>query len=154
MTNSADKNVRERFWELSIAELSTEEWELLCDNCGRCCLKKLEDEDTAEIHWTRVVCRYHDQESGACKCYSERTVNVPECVNVKQLTEETFNWMPTTCAYRLRIENKPLFAWHPLLAGSSERMDQEGIGIKGKVIREDHVHPMGYDEHIIRWVES
>ena len=154
MPEHDSKEVREQFWELPISTLNEKEWELLCDNCGRCCLKKLQDEETDEIHWTRIVCRFHDQASKACTCYSERSLNVPECVNVKELTKESFNWMPTTCAYRLRLEEKPLFPWHPLIAGSTELMVQEGITIQGKVIQEDHVHPLGYDEHVIRWVES
>lgn len=154
MAESTDKDLRSRFWELPLAELNPLEWERLCDHCGRCCLKKLEDEDDGELYWTRIICRYHDSEKGACGCYAERNQKVPECMNVADMGMETLHWMPDTCAYRLRMEDRPLYDWHPLLSGSRQAMEEAGITIKDKVIAEDHVHPLGYDEHIIRWVKS
>lgn len=154
MAKSTDKDLRSRFWELPLAELNPLEWERLCDHCGRCCLKKLEDEDDGELYCTRIVCRYHDSEKGACGCYAERSQRVPECMNVADMGKETLHWMPDTCAYRLRMEDRPLYDWHPLLSGSRQAMEEAGITIKDKVIAEDHVHPLGYDEHIIRWVKS
>ena len=154
MASNDNKELRPNFWELPLSELSDREWESLRDNCGRCCLKKLEDEDDGDLYWTRIVCRYHDNERGACTCYGERNEKVPECLNVADMGIETLRWMPDTCAYRLRMEGKPLFPWHPLLSGSQAAMEQAGITIKDKVITEDHVHPLGYDEHIIRWVAS
>ena len=154
MSEHENSNLRPNFWELPLAELNSEEWENLCDHCGRCCLKKLEDEDNGDLYWTRIICRYHDDEEGACGCYEDRSEKVPECMNVRDMGMQTLHWMPSTCAYRLRMEGKPLYPWHPLLSGSRAAMDAAGISIAGKVIAEDHVHPLGYDEHIIRWVES
>lgn len=143
------------FWEKPLEQLSDEEWEQLCDGCGRCCLKKLEDEDSAELYWTRIVCRYYEQESGRCQCYQDRTRLVPDCLNVKRMDiMANMHWMPDTCAYRLRAEGKPLPDWHPLRSGSRQAMIDAGIAISGQVISEEHVHPDGYEEHIIRWVES
>ncbi len=152
--NESDTPVRERFWLLPLEELNDTEWELLCDHCGRCCLKKLQDEDTEEIAWTRIVCRYHDTENAGCTCYGERNTKVPDCLDVRNMDSRQLRWMPETCAYRLRMEDKPLYPWHPLLAGSSEKLEQAGISIQGKTLSEEHVHELGYDEHIIRWVES
>ncbi len=154
MAKKEDAALRPWFWELPLADLNANEWESLCDNCGRCCLKKLEDEDDGELYWTRIVCRYHDSAGSGCSCYGERSKKVPECLNVADMGRETLRWMPDTCAYRLRMEGKPLYDWHPLLSGSREAMEEAGITITNKVIDEDHVHPLGYDEHIIRWVKS
>ena len=146
--------VREKFWELPLDSLNDSEWELLCDHCGRCCLKKLQDEESEKIYWTRIICRYHEGQTGHCGCYSERSLKVPECLNVKDLSLEHLQWMPNTCAYRLRMENKPLLPWHPLLVGSEQAMVEAGITAAEHSLSEDHVHPLGYHEHIIRWVES
>lgn len=142
-----------RFWEKPLQELSDDEWEQLCDGCGRCCLKKLQDEETNEVVFTRVVCRYLDQETSHCGCYSDRTHLVPDCLDVKAMDIAAATWMPSTCAYRLRHEGKPLAKWHPLIAGSHEAMLAEGIVLGGRAISEDYVHPDGYDEHIVKWVD-
>ncbi len=140
------------FWEKPLSELNGVEWEQLCDGCGRCCLKKLTDEGSDKTFYTRIVCRYFEETSNRCGCYKDRTQLVPECLDVKKMDMSTIDWMPDTCAYRLRFEGKPLYDWHPLIAGSREKMQE--ISISGKVIAEQHVHPAGYEEHIIRWVKS
>lgn len=142
------------FWEKPLEELNTQQWEQLCDGCGRCCLKKLEDEDTGEIHYTRVVCQYFDTQDSQCSCYLERTTLVPECVDVKKVDIASLNWMPDTCAYRLRNENLPLYDWHPLIAGNRTAMHEAGINIADSSVSELFVHPDGLEEHIIRWVKS
>ncbi|NKB31680.1 MAG: YcgN family cysteine cluster protein [Pseudomonadales bacterium] len=149
-----DKDVRNKFWELPLEELSTKEWELLCDGCGRCCLKKIQDEETEELFWTRIACRFLDESSCRCTNYSERTTVVPTCLNVKEMYQENLNWMPDTCAYRLRAEDKPLYSWHPLLAESNAAIVEAGVSVLGKTLSEEFVHPSGYQEHVIRWVES
>jgi len=152
---SAPATPRERFWERPLAQLNDTEWELLCDGCGRCCLKKLEDPDSGDLAWTRVICRYYDQQQARCSCYQERTRLVPECLDVRRMElMENLHWMPGTCAYRLRAEGKPLYSWHPLLAGSAAAMQEAGISVTGQVLSEEHVRPDGMDEHIIRWVTS
>lgn len=143
----------EKFWEKPLTELNVEEWELLCDGCGRCCLKKYADDASDEIIYTRIVCRYFKQDSHSCACYKDRTELVPECLDVKKMDIQAVSWMPDTCAYRLRFQNKALFDWHPLLAGSRDKMESAGIGVGGKVISEEYVHPEGFEEHIIRWVK-
>ena len=146
--------VRDKFWELPLEQLNAQEWELLCDGCGRCCLKKLQDEETEELAWTRIICRYFDQSSSRCQCYSDRTRLVPDCLDVSKMDIAAAQWMPETCAYRLRFEEKLLFSWHPLLAGSQDAMVEAGISVAGRVLSEENVHPDGYEEHIIRWVQK
>lgn len=147
-------NLSEKFWERPLNTLNPAEWEALCDGCGRCCLKKFSDEETEELAWTRIVCRYFDEQTSQCGCYDQRTVKVPDCVDVKHLDIAATFWMPDTCAYRLRALGKPLFSWHPLIAGSREAMEEAEITVAGKVISEDFVHPNGYEEHVIRWINE
>lgn len=153
-SDGSSATLREAFWELPLASLNSDEWEALCDGCGRCCVKKFVDEDTNLLHWTRVVCRYYEQETSRCGCYSERTANVPDCIDVKNLDIEETNWMPDTCAYKLRALDKPLYSWHPLIAGSRDEIEAADITIGGKVISEVYVHPEGYEEHVIRWING
>jgi uncharacterized protein len=142
------------FWEKSLSSLSDEEWEALCDGCGRCCLKKVVDDETEQTHYTRVVCRYFREESSDCGCYKDRRELVPDCLNVREMDLVKTKWMPSTCAYRLRFDGKPLFDWHPLIAGGRDMMDELEISISGRAVSEEYVHPEGLDEHVIKWVES
>ncbi len=153
------EKVRDTFWELPLADLNKVEWELLCDHCGRCCLKKLQDEDSGKLYWTRIVCRYYQEDSategeGGCGCYEKRRKKVPDCLDVRRMNLEDSHWMPHTCAYRRRMENKSLPEWHPLLNGNRTAMRDAQITIAGKALSEEHVHPLGYQEHIIRWVNT
>ncbi len=142
------------FWkEKSLDEMSTKEWESLCDGCARCCLHKLEDEETGEVHYTSVVCQYLDESTSRCTCYLERNERVPECVWLTPETAKDFKWLPTTCAYRLLAEGKELEWWHPLVSGSVKTVEEAGISIRGKCISEEHVHPDSFEERLIKWVE-
>ncbi len=99
------------FWRRkTLAEMTRGEWESLCDGCARCCLDKLEDDDTSEISYTEVACRLLDL--GTCRCtdYSNRTRFVPDCVVLTPRTVARLTWLPSTCAYRLISEGKDL-AW-------------------------------------------
>lgn len=144
----------ERFWELPLEQLDKEQWEALCDGCGRCCLKKLIDTKTEQVHYTRVVCRYLEQNKCRCQAYSRRQKLVPDCLVLNMENLPQLHWIPDTCAYRLRLEGKPLPAWHPLLTGSRDAMRQEQISVTGKVVSEEYVHEDGLQEHIIRWVSA
>jgi uncharacterized cysteine cluster protein YcgN (CxxCxxCC family) len=140
------------FWESkTLAEMNTEEWESLCDNCGKCCLNKLEDEDTGEIAFTSVACDLIDLETCRCTRYSERCSLVPECIDLKQHDFAEYNWLPATCAYRLLSDGKPLPNWHPLISGSSETVKDAGVSISSYAIKESHVIDM--EEHIIEWLQ-
>jgi uncharacterized cysteine cluster protein YcgN (CxxCxxCC family) len=143
------------FWESKkLADLNPVEWESLCDGCARCCLHKLEDEDTGEVHYTSVVCQYLDHESCACKDYANRNVNVPNCVHLTLDNIEEFHWLPNTCAYRLMAEGKPLPTWHPLISGSKDSVHEANISVIDKVLDERNVPEDAHQEYIIRWVEQ
>lgn len=151
--NNAEQ-LTDKFWEKPLAALNRREWEALCDGCARCCLKKLSDIDTGRIHYTRVVCRYLNQAKCQCTAYDKRQKLVPDCLVLDTDNLSELDWIPDTCAYKLREQNKPLPEWHPLLTGSREAMRLAGISVTGKVVSEEFVHEEGMEEHIIRWVEA
>ncbi len=138
---------------LPLEQLNREQWEALCDGCARCCLHKLEDEDSGEISYTRVRCRYLDEETCRCSDYQRRSVLVPECIHLSPDTAQDLAWLPSTCAYRLRAKGEPLPPWHPLVSGSRHSVHEAGISIRGRVLSDEYVHPDGYDEHVVHWVE-
>jgi uncharacterized cysteine cluster protein YcgN (CxxCxxCC family) len=124
------------FWAVkSLHELTPEEWESLCDGCGRCCLHKLEDEDSGEIFFTRVACRQLDLTSCRCRAYPDRAFVVPGCLDLRG-SPEAMAWLPATCAYRLRSEGSPLPAWHPLISGNSDSVHKAGISVRRIAITE------------------
>lgn len=143
------------FWETkTLEQMSQPEWESLCDGCARCCLHKLEDEDSGEVFYTAVVCRYLDQETCVCGDYENRHKNVPNCVELTPERTVEFKWLPTTCAYRRLSEGRGLADWHPLVAGNRDMMKAAGIPVTGKVLDERYVHPDDFETQIISWVEQ
>ena len=144
--------MRPQFWELPLASLDHEEWEALCDGCGRCCLHKLEDEDTGVIVHTMVACRLLDTKRGCCSDYAERWREVPDCLRVTVSTVESYSWLPPTCAYRLRAQGEPLPAWHPLLTGDPESVIAAGVSVAGRVIREDTLPALvDWEDYVVAW---
>ena len=141
--------LRDRFWELPLAELGRAEWEALCDGCGHCCLHKLEDEETGEIAGTNVACKLLDTETARCTDYRHRKAYVPDCLRLTLKLVDTVPWLPGTCAYRLRAEGRPLPEWHPLLTGSREAMIAAGASVVGKVVSERDAGPL--EHHVVEW---
>ncbi|MBB5713474.1 YcgN family cysteine cluster protein [Sphingomonas aerophila] len=127
------------FWEQPIETLDRGQWEALCDGCGKCCLHKLEDEDTGDLHPTNVACRLLDRRTGFCKDYKHRRAYVPECVRLTSSSVRGIDWLPTTCAYRLRAAGQPLPAWHYLVSGDREAVHRAGQSVRGWTVSEDDV---------------
>jgi uncharacterized protein len=122
------------FWKTkTLAQMSAEEWESLCDGCGKCCLSKIEDEDTGEIFYTSVGCRLLD--AGTCRCtdYPNRSREVPDCVTLTSGNIPALHWMPKTCAYRLVSEGRDLYPWHHLVCGDPEAVHAAGVSVRGKI---------------------
>ena len=143
-----------RFWETKTLEAMTDaEWESLCDGCARCCLHKLEDIESGEVLFTGIRCRYLDEESCRCSDYPNRSRLMPNCVPLRQEDVASLTWLPGTCAYRLLATGQSLYDWHPLVSGRKESVHEAGISIRGRAISDEFVHPDGYDEHVIHWVE-
>ena len=105
----------------ALEDMNEEQWESLCDGCGRCCLNKLEDWDTGEIAWTNVACRLLDPDSCRCKDYENRTEEVADCIGLTPQSVRTLSWLPPSCGYRLIAEGRDLYWWHPLLSGDPTR---------------------------------
>ena len=142
------------FWEAkTLQEMTRPEWESLCDSCGKCCLIKLQDEETELVHYTRVACRYLDQNKCNCKVYETRRKLVPTCLVLKPDELDQLYWMPSTCAYRLLHEGKSLPIWHPLIAGNRKAMQESGNTVTGRVISEEYVHDEELEDHFVRWPE-
>jgi uncharacterized cysteine cluster protein YcgN (CxxCxxCC family) len=127
-----------RFWEeKSLDRMSRAEWESLCDGCGKCCVHKLEDEETGELHPTNVACRLLDRRTGRCSDYRRRRVYVPECVRLTPAKLDELDWLPSTCAYRLLANGEPLPEWHPLITGDPESVHRAGQSVRGWTVSED-----------------
>ncbi|MEA3410875.1 MAG: YcgN family cysteine cluster protein [Pseudomonadota bacterium] len=140
----------EPFWKtLSLDEMTREQWESLCDGCARCCLHKLEDEDTGEIHYTNVVCSLLVTEHCSCSRYRDRSRLVPDCLVLDPAGVKSLDWLPDTCAYRLIRDGEDLSDWHPLVSGSAESVHDAGVSVRGWSVSEEQVDPDDLQDHVI-----
>ncbi len=124
------------FWERPLASLDRAEWEALCDGCGKCCLHKVEDADTGEIWPTNVACRLLDRETARCADYRHRKAMVPDCMRLSMGNIDRVNWLPRTCAYKLRSEGLPLPDWHYLVCGDRDAVHKGGHSVRGWTVSE------------------
>ena len=150
MIDQGSKN----FWEYKrLDEMSPKEWDSLCDGCARCCLVKLEDEETASVDYTAVACRLLDHQSCRCTRYLERHSLVSDCVRLTPDNVLDLKWLPLSCAYRRVAEGSPLEPWHPLISKSSDSIHEAQISVQNKVVSESSVHESQLEEMVIKWVE-
>ncbi|SLN20505.1 hypothetical protein AQS8620_00526 [Aquimixticola soesokkakensis] len=148
---SGDRDLRPRFWEkYPLDRLRPQEWEALCDGCGKCCLNKIEDADSGEVFLTRVACRLLDDESCLCSNYEVRKSIVPECIvlTAKTLPKHAY-WMPQTCAYRLLWQGKSLPDWHPLLTGDPDSVHAAGVSAQGITVPEFSIGEDEWEDYLI-----
>lgn len=154
------------FWqEKSLEQMSRSEWESLCDGCAKCCLHKLIDDDsqenmidtehmddTEQLHFTAVACRYLNDKKCECKVYDKRTELVPSCVRLTQDNLEQIFYMPSSCTYRRLAEGRGMPSWHPLLnKGKKTKMHKADMSVRGKVIFDDMVTEQQYEDYIVLW---
>ncbi|URW75260.1 YcgN family cysteine cluster protein [Sphingomonas donggukensis] len=138
----------DRFWETTpLGKMDRAQWEALCDGCGKCCVHKLEDEDSGELHATNIACRLLDRRMGQCSDYKHRHAYVAECVRLTPRLVRTLEWLPQTCAYRRLDEGKPLPDWHYLVSGDREAVHAAGESTRGWTISEDDAGD--FEHHIV-----
>lgn len=140
-----------RFWQgKTLAQLSADEWEALCDGCGRCCLEKLKRPTTGKVQYTRVACQLLDVDTCRCSHYDLRHIMVSDCVELRPDNIPRLRWLPKTCAYRLVAAGKDLPAWHPLVSGSADSVHAAGISVRGWAVCVHAVHPDDLEQYILK----
>jgi uncharacterized cysteine cluster protein YcgN (CxxCxxCC family) len=144
------------FWRRkAMKDMTQAEWESLCDGCGRCCLKKVQEQGTRRTHYTDVGCRLLDSETCCCTDYTNRTAHVKDCVSLTAGNIDRLAWLPPTCAYRLVASGQDLYWWHPLVSGDPETVHRAGVSVRGKVgANEFFVPDRDLADHIVRWPQE
>ena len=135
------------FWQAPLETLDRGQWEALCDGCGKCCLHKVEDDDTGRIYPTNVACKLLDVETAQCSNYKHRRAFVPDCLRLTQGKIGDFEWLPSTCAYVLREAGEPLPQWHYLVSGDRNSVHAAGMSVKGRALSEIYAGPL--EDHIV-----
>lgn len=146
------RNMTDAFWKSTpLEDMSPQQWESLCDGCGKCCLAKLEDEDTGEIHFTSVGCRLFDARTCRCSDYENRLAKVNDCIRLTPDNVRTIAWLPATCAYRLVANGEDLPQWHPLVSGRADSVHEAGISVRGRVtaLETDLAETEDYFDHML-----
>ncbi len=142
--------LRAGFWEkLSLEELNQAEWEALCDGCARCCLVKLEEEETGRIYFTRLVCSLLDEDTCRCSDYANRREKIADCRKISLASLREIEWLPPDCAYLLRQRGEKLPAWHPLVSGSTASVHEAGFSTKGWTISEKDIEENDYEDYLV-----
>lgn len=140
------------FWkEKKLGEMSREEWESLCDHCGKCCLTKLEDDEEGSVYYTNIVCNLFNKENGGCTDYWNREKLVPSCLRLTQDNLDQIEWLPPSCAYRRIMEGRGLAKWHHLVSGDKNTVHETGHSALGRVVFEKDVDEEKLEEYVVVW---
>ena len=143
------------FWKTkSLDEMTAEEWETLCDGCGKCCLHKIEDIESGKVYFTNVACRLLDLQSCRCRDYESRSDQVKDCFPLTVELIKKANWLPKSCAYRRLAEGRELAWWHPLVSGNPNTVRQMGISVCGKAVSELDVDLEDLEDMVVDWFDD
>ena len=137
------------WWDKPLSELTATQWESLCDGCGKCCMAKLQDAETDKVYYTNIACELFNANTCRCQDYPHRTQKVAGCVSLSLERLHEFEWLPQTCAYRLRLNSEPLPEWHPLLTGDASSVHATGVSVLGKSVQFEQAGPI--EHHIVEW---
>ncbi|OUV62328.1 MAG: hypothetical protein CBC79_05775 [Gammaproteobacteria bacterium TMED119] len=137
------------WWQQPLHTLNAEQWEALCDGCGKCCMAKLQDQTSQEVYYTNVACQLLDQHSCRCSNYAQRTQQVPDCIQLTLKDSQHFEYLPVSCAYRLRAQGQPLPDWHPLISGDKDSVHRAGRSVQGRTIDASQAGPI--EHHLYDW---
>jgi len=130
------------FWEdLTLDQMTEQQWESLCDGCGLCCLVKIEDDDSGQVYNTTVSCRQLDVESCRCSDYQNRFINIPMCTQLTLENLPQLDWLPATCAYKRLYDGEVLPSWHPLITKNKNSVHEAGFSAKWFAQSEEYIHP-------------
>lgn len=141
----------DQFWKnKTLDQLTPEEWEALCDGCGRCCLQKLKHPTTGKVSYTWVACYLLDIRRCRCENYDLRHILVPDCLALNAENIPRLHWLPKTCAYRLVAAGRQLPEWHPLVSGSPETVHTAGISVRARAVSEAYVHPDDVENFVMK----
>ncbi len=144
-------DMAEPFWKVKeLEDMTRAEWESLCDGCGKCCLYKLEDDETGSISFTNVACKLLDAKTCQCSDYKNRKKHVPDCQVFNAKKVRKIHWLPSTCAYRLLAEGKDLPRWHPLVSGSPSTVHKAGVSVRNKIVSETKVKNL--EDFVVDWI--
>ena len=145
---------KDAFWQTKpLRDFTPQEWEAVCDGCGKCCLHKLEDIDSEKIYFTNVICRFFDFDRCQCSDYENRHINVPTCVYLTPRMAAEATWLPKTCGYRLLARGKDLPWWHPLVSGDPNSVIKAGHSVKAKAVSETAVDMADLEDMVVDWFD-
>lgn len=143
------------FWKTkTLKQMTDAEWESLCDGCGKCCLVKLEDEDTGELYFTGLSCKMLNISTCQCSDYANRKKHVPDCVKLTPDTVGKIDWLPKTCAYVLVHNREDLKPWHHLVCGDRNEVHRAGVSAKDRVRSEVGISDEEAFDYLIDWAHE
>jgi uncharacterized protein len=138
------------FWRRKrLDEMTSDEWDSLCDRCGRCCLSSLRADDTAQVYALDLGCVLQDPATGGCADYANRKLAVPTCIQLTPTNVGTLDVLPPTCGYVRVHRGEHLEWWHPLVSGTLESVRAAGMSAAGRFVKPRFAGAIEY--HTVDW---